>query len=61
MEEKFDVLNESGEFTGEVASKEECHKKGLWHRAVYAFIIDDNKNVLLQKRSNTKKFLGNTA
>lgn len=59
MEEKFDVLNESGEFTGEVASREECHKKGLWHRAVYAFIIDDNKNVLLQKRSSTKKLWPN--
>ena len=26
---------------------------------VYAFIIDDNKNVLLQKRSNTKKLWPN--
>ena len=41
MEEKFDVLNELGEFTGEIATRDECHKKGLWHRAVYAFIIDD--------------------
>ena len=46
MEEKFDVLNEFGEFTGEVATREECHKKGLWHRAVYAFIIDKNSNIL---------------
>ena len=59
MEEKFDVLNEWGEFTGKIASREECHKRGLWHRAVYAFIIDDNKNVLLQKRSNTKKLWPN--
>ena len=59
MEEKFDVLNELGEFTGEIASRDECHKKGLWHRAVYAFIIDDNKNVLLQKRSKTKKLWPN--
>ena len=29
MEEKFDVLNELGEFTGEVATREECHKNGL--------------------------------
>ena len=59
MEEKFDVLNELGEFTGEIASREECHKKGLWNRAVYAFIIDDNKNVLLQKRSSQKKLWPN--
>ena len=58
MEEKFDVLNELGEFTGEIATREECHKKGLWHRAVYAFIIDDGK-ILLQKRSNNKKLWPN--
>ena len=51
MEEKFDVLNEQGEFTGKIASREECHKKGLWHRAVCAFIIDGKQNILLQKRN----------
>lgn len=60
MEEKFDVLNELGEFTGEIATREECHKRGLWHRAVYAFIIDDNNgNILLQKRSSNKKLWPN--
>lgn len=58
MEEKFDVLNELGEFTGKIATREECHKKGLWHRAVYAFIIDDGK-ILLQKRSSKKKLWPN--
>lgn len=58
MEEKFDVLNELGEFIGKIATREECHKKGLWHRAVYAFIIDDGK-ILLQKRSNKKKLWPN--
>lgn len=59
MEEKFDVLNELGEFTGEIATREECHKKGLWHRAVYAFIIDEDGNILLQKRSANKKLWPN--
>lgn len=59
MEEKFDVLNEYGEFTGEVATRDECHKKGLWHRAVYAFIIDNKGNILLQKRSKNKKLWPN--
>lgn len=59
MEERFDVLNEYGEFTGQTATREECHKKGLWHRAVYAFIIDTKGNVLLQKRSNEKKLWPN--
>ncbi len=59
MEEYFDVLTENGEFTGKVATREECHKKGLWHRVVYAFIIDKSGNVLLQKRSKNKKLWPN--
>lgn len=59
MIEKLDVLNELGQFKGEVATREECHTKGLWHRAVYAFIIDDKSNVLLQKRSSSKKLWPN--
>lgn len=55
MEEMLDVLNEWGEYTGEVASRDRCHTEGLWHRAVYGFVIDKNKNVLLQKRSASKK------
>lgn len=57
--EMFDVLNEYGEFTGKIASREECHKKGYWHRAVYAFIIDNNGMILLQKRSENKKLWPN--
>lgn len=59
MEEKFDVLSELGEFTGEVATRDECHSKGLWHRGVYAFIVDKDFNVLLQKRSANKKLWPN--
>ena len=59
MEEKVDILNELGEFTGKIASREECHKKGLWHRAVYAFVIDEKGNVLLQKRSSQKRLWPN--
>ena len=55
MNEKFDVLNELGEFTGKIATRDECHNNGYWHRAVYAFIIDKNSNILLQKRSKNKK------
>lgn len=57
--ESFDVLNEYGEFTGKIATREECHKNGYWHRAVYAFIIGNNGNVLLQKRSANKKLWPN--
>lgn len=57
--EIFDVLNENGEFTGKTATREECHKYGYWHRAVYAFVINDDGKVLLQKRSANKKLWPN--
>ncbi len=55
MSEFFDVLDENGEYINEVASREECHKKGLWHKGVVAFIMNSNNQILLQKRSSTKK------
>lgn len=57
--EKLDVLNKRGEFTGIIETREECHKKGLWHRCVYAFVIDKDSNILLQKRSANKKLWPN--
>ena len=59
MEEYFDVLNEFGEFTGEIATREECHEKGLWHRAIYGFVFNYEGDVLLQKRSANKKLWPN--
>jgi len=56
MKEYFDILNENGEFINEVASREDCHKKGLWHKATVVFVVStDNKKILLQQRSATKK------
>ena len=59
MMEKFDILNDRGEFTGEVKTRDEVHKQGLWHRAVVLFVINDLDEVLLQKRSSTKKMWPN--
>ena len=60
MNEYFDVLNEKGEFTNLVETREKCHKEGLWHKAVVVFIISaDNKKVLLQQRSANKKLWPN--
>ena len=53
--EYFDILNEFGEFTGKVADRDTCHKEGFWHRAIYGFIINNDGDVLLQRRSKTKK------
>ena len=60
MNEYFDVLDEKGEFTNLVETREKCHKEGLWHKAVVVFIIStDNKKVLLQQRSASKKLWPN--
>ena len=60
MSELFDVLDKNGRFTNKVATREECHKQGLWHRAIVTFIVStDNKKVLLQLRSASKKLWPN--
>lgn len=60
MTEYFDVLKESGEYSNKIASREECHKKGLWHKAAVVFVLnEDNSKVLLQKRSATKRLWPN--
>ena len=59
MEEYFDVLNENGEFIDEAETRENCHKNGLRHKAVVVFIINSKKQVLLQKRSASKKMWPN--
>lgn len=60
MEELFDVINEKGQYTGKVETREKCHKEGIWHKAVVVFIINSKGQVLLQKRSASKKLWPNT-
>lgn len=59
MEEYFDILTEDGEFKEEVASREECHQKGFYHKAVVIFIINSKGEILLQQRSANKKLWPN--
>lgn len=59
MEENLDVLSPLGEFTGKIASRDECHRRGLWRRAVFAFAINSKGEILLQQRSANKKLWPN--
>lgn len=60
MSEFIDVLNKNGEYMNKTATREECFKNGLWHKAVLVFIIsNDNNKVLLQQRSANKKLWPN--
>lgn len=60
MEELIDVLNECGCKTGEVVTKDEVHKKGLWHRVTIVGVVDKNNNILMQKRGHDKLQFPNT-
>ena len=52
--EYIDILNEDGEKANYTDTRDNVHKKGLWHRAVHIWVINDNKELLLQKRSPNK-------
>lgn len=53
-EELLDVLDENGIKTGQILSRKEVHKKGLWHRIIVVAIVNEKNEVLLQQRSNDK-------
>ena len=53
-EELIDVLNENGIKTGEIVSRSEVHKKGLWHRIIVVAIINEKNEILIQQRSDNK-------
>ena len=56
--ELIDVLDENGVKTGEILSREEIHKKGLWHRAIVVAIVNDKNEILLQQRSEKMRECG---
>lgn len=53
--EYIDIVNEYGDQTGRTASRDEIHKKGLWHRTVHIWLVTDSQEVLLQKRALNKE------
>lgn len=55
MEELIDILDENGEKTGEILTRKEVHKIGLWHRVIIVAIIDEKGKILMQQRSFKKE------
>ena len=53
--EMIDVLDENGIKTGNILSRQEIHKRGLWHRAIVVAIINEKNEILLQQRSKNKE------
>lgn len=54
--ELIEIVDEKGNFTGEVMDKDEAHDKNLLHNEVAIFVINSHQQVLLQKRSANKRF-----
>ncbi|MBB1522943.1 MAG: NUDIX domain-containing protein [Clostridiales bacterium] len=54
MEEFLDVLDEYGNLTGKTKLRTLVHRDGDWHRSVHIFIINDKKEILLQRRAANK-------
>ena len=52
--EYFDILDEKGNKTGKIKLRNEVHRDGDWHKAVHIWIINNNGDVLLQRRCATK-------
>lgn len=51
--ELIDVVDENGNLTGEVATRNEIHTKGLWHKIIVVAVIDENGHILMQQRAKT--------
>lgn len=57
MDERIDVLDELGRFTGEIAWKSEAHRLGLWHRCFHCWIFGSDSAgpyLLVQRRAAAK-------
>jgi len=57
--EILDIVDENNNFTGEKLDRKVVHEKGLWHREVSVYIINENNEILVQKRAATKKLCPN--
>lgn len=51
LEEEIDILDESGNKTGESKTYDEVHSQGLLHLCVHVWVINSKKQILLQQRS----------
>lgn len=57
--ELIDIVDENGKFTGQIMEREEAHDRNLLHNEISVFVINSRGQVLLQKRSSTKRFKPN--
>lgn len=49
--ELLDIYDKNNKLTGESIDRKEVHEKGLWHREAVVIVMNEKKQILLQKRS----------
>ena len=57
--EYIDIVDKNGKPTGQTASRDEVHSKGLKHRHIHVWITNSTGEILLQKRAENKKIFPN--
>ena len=55
MEEYLDVVDDNNNITGKTEKKSYIHKNGIWHREVACWIMNNEGEILVQKRAKTKE------
>lgn len=53
--ELVDIVNENNELTGQVEERWKAIEKGLWRRTVSCWIMNEKGEILLQKRTPSKR------
>ena len=57
--ELLDIVDENGNYTGDVVERKKAQELGLLHWEVIIIVVNDRKQILLQKRSANKKYFPN--
>ena len=52
-------IDRNGNFTNEIVDEKEIYNKSLFNKEICVFILNDENQVLLQKRSSNKKIYPN--
>lgn len=52
--EYLDIVDVNNNLTGKSAERRHIHEKGIWHREVAIWIMNEHGDILLQKRAATK-------
>lgn len=56
LDEYLDIIDENGQPSGKQATKRTAHEQGLWHRAVFIWVVNPQGQILVQKRHRDKDY-----